>query len=315
MEIKDRWVMIPNAFGGKIKDEEDEYFLPNISNEAVALYYMMSAGAGLKSTAVTNLGYLLGDFKFRDVKAQMQAYREALQELLELGYIELYNEELELIEDTSNLKSNTAFRYSIIELDENYFKADISDIEALIEYMSTNKMRARAGFIRYYMILQRKTNYTRIGTKDVVGNEIGQITGSEAQELVGITPKTFTEYNEILSELEIYSFSNKYVTPNTFKNVATRFARTKYVSKGYFEVIVDKEMKRRGNFPVSKEITREKISRGMKKHHRKNKQAQEPLMEIKQEQVVVEVQEQARTRLGTNDAIALCTNSNDEFEF
>lgn len=315
MEIKDRWVMIPNAFGGKIKDEEGEYFLPNISNEAVALYYMMSAGAGLKSTAVTNLGYLLGDFKFADIKAQIQAYREALQELQELGYIELYNEELESIEDTSELKSNTAFRYSITELEENYFKADISDIEELIEYMSTNKMRARAGFIRYYMILQRKTNYTRIGTKDVVGNEIGQITGAEAQELVGITPKTFTEYNKILSELEIYNFSNKYVTGKTFKNVATRFARTKFVSKAQFEYLVDRDMKSMGYIPTSKDITREKISRGMKKHHRKKKQSQEPLMELEQEQVVVKVQEQVRTRLGINDTFALCTDSNGEFEF
>lgn len=308
MENKNRWIMMPNAFGGKIKDEEGEYFLPNISNEAVALYYMMSAGAGLKSTAVTNLGYLLGDFKFVDIKAQIQAYRDALQELQELGYIELYNEELEPMEDISKLKSNTAFRYRIAEVGE-YFKADISDVETLIEYMSDNKMRARANFIRYYMVLQRKTNYTRVGTKDVVGNEIGQITGLEAQELAGITQKSFTEYNEILSELEIYNFSNKYVTAKTFKNVATRFARTNFVSKAQFEYLVDKEMKSRGYILTSKEVTREKISKGMKKHHSKSKPAQEKL--IKQEQESNDRVQEEQVKVCSD----LCTDKNGKFRF
>lgn len=312
MEIKDRWVMIPNAFGGKVKDEEGEDFLPNISNEAVALYYMLVAGAGLKSTAITNLGYLLGDFKFTVIKEQMQAYRDALQELQELGYIELYNEELESIGDTSKLKSNTAFRYSITELEGNYFRADINDVETLIDYMSDNKMRARASFIRYYMVLQRKTNYTRMGTKNVVGNEIGQITGAEAQELIGITPKTFTEYNRILSELGIYNFSNKYVTPKTFKNVPTRFARTKFMSKSRFECLVDKEMQGRGYKLTNKEVTREKIRRSMIKHHAKGKQE---LKEQAGEQVMIEVEGQVEVCSNPVTKRIEYTGADDDFEF
>lgn len=315
METKDRWVMIPNAMAGKVEDEDGEYFLPNISNEAVVLYYMLVAGAGLKSTSITNLGYLLSDFKYSPstIKEQIPIYQEALQELQELGYIELYSEELEPIEDTSKLTKSTAFRYSIAELDEHYFKADISNMETLMEYMSDNKMRARANFVRYYMVLQRKTNYKRDNNKGVVGSEIGKITGKEAQELTGITAKTFTEYNEILSELEIYHISNKYVTPNIFKNVATRFARTKFMSKAQFEYLIDKDMQSMGNIPVSKEVTREKISRSMIKHHRKNKSAQESLMEL--EQAVVEVEEQVKVHSEIDDLLELCTNANGDFEF
>lgn len=315
MEIKDRWVMMPNAMAGKIKDEEGNYFLPNISNEAVALYYILVAGAGLKSTSITNLGYLLSDFKYASstLKEQIPVYQRALQELQELGYIELYNEELEPIEDTSKLTKTTAFRYSIAELDGNYFKADINDMETIMEYMSDNKMRSRANLIRYYMVLQRKTNHTRIGTKDVVGNEIGGITGKEAQALTGITAKTFTEYNEILSELEIYHISNKHVTPKTFKSASTRFVRAKYMSKAQFEVLVDREMKSMGNIPVSKEVTRERISRSMIKHHKKNKQAQEPLMELEQKQIVVEVQEKVMVEVQEQATKRLSTV--DDFEF
>jgi hypothetical protein len=68
-----------------------------------------------------------------------------------------------------------------------------------------------------------------------------------------------------------------------------------------------------GNIPVSKEVTREKISRSMIKHHRKNKSAQESLMEL--EQAVVEVEEQVKVHSEIDDLLELCTNANGDFEF
>lgn len=102
----------------------------------------------------------------------------------------------------------------------------IEDLENIIKSYKQFQVNQVFSFLRYYLVIQRWTNFEgNQGKRHVANSTIGHIIADN---------RTIKKYNDILQELRIFWYENGYRSMNSYKEISTRFARCRDIEEAEF---------------------------------------------------------------------------------
>ncbi|MBE6021598.1 MAG: hypothetical protein E7231_00025 [Cellulosilyticum sp.] len=260
--LNELYVKIPNTLP---LDEE-------LSNKAVAIYYYIAECATLGNYAVVSLRNLLKQFGYKNVDRYYSQYILALEELEEEGYIEIFNEEFKLINAMKITKDDILY-INLEGREYEYFSAYIGDVHNIMRNSKTNHVKQREDIIRYYLVIQRWTNYKDFGDQPKEaehGRRIAYYTATQANREVGIDASTFKKYNGLLQELKIFYYDNSYRTSD-LKNLPTKFVRCRMWTEQEFRERIDYLAKDKNQKKYDKEAANIRRSNTQKRNYAKRK--------------------------------------------
>lgn len=221
-------IAIPNEFCDKIKNEESGYVLYAINADSVLYYYILAYNqATNREYTRINIYYMIQDCNYARADKQLTKVREALKDLIEKGYIEIYDEHGSPIE-VEKLKLKDTFLYKITQIENNYTLIEADTIQRILNNLQDS--RIRSNIIKYYLLLYNRS--TRTAIKDV--HMIQQVTKRQAYEIAQLPPNSFMCTNELFKKLGLFYFENKFYEGND-KRITTHFIRTDQMSKEEFD--------------------------------------------------------------------------------
>nr|WP_302598696.1 hypothetical protein [uncultured Cellulosilyticum sp.] len=104
-------------------------FDENVSNKAVAMYYYIAECSTVANYSVTTVRNLLSHFNYKNVDRYYSIYIEALIELEDNGYIDILNNDFEVIERDEITKDSLLY-INLNRKEGNYFQAYLQDIKS-----------------------------------------------------------------------------------------------------------------------------------------------------------------------------------------
>lgn len=255
------WVAMPNSI---LEDE--------LSNEAIAMYFLIGESLTMRGYSVTCLGWLVEGLQFAKPSEQYKKFKDALDELERYGYITIRDGQHEGIDIHQVKKNDKLVIY--VEQPKEYFQIPIPDAYKVISYATNKGINAKCGLLRYYFSAQRWTNYEG-------GSRVGYFAQSKAKECA-TDARTIKQFNEALEELGLFYYDNSYRTEKLHKNTATHFARQDSVDKDLFETIMQQKAESSGWVKYDKIDTGKKISQSMTKYHAEKRLEKETAEELAQ---------------------------------
>lgn len=144
-----------------------------------------------------------------------------------------------------------------------------------MNYSKKHNLKQKENIIRYYLIIQRWTNY--FGWEDEpskakLGRRIAYNTVNKSNQYVGIDANTFKKYNDILQKLNIFYYDNNYRTKK-LKNTPTRFARCRLWNKQELDKYLEQEAEIKGQVKYDKFQANKRRSNTQKSNYEKKRKA------------------------------------------
>lgn len=264
--------IIPNKL---IQDE-------SITDEALCLYVSLRSSCYMYDLmcSVTNLSSIYDRFCAKS-SSQRKIIKDAIQLLIDKELIALHTDTLDNYKfDSSNL--HTIFLVEFVKeyIESEYIKEDgftrfpLKNVYNLINYCKdTPNGFLRYKFFKYYILIARRCSNIY---------NFGFVSMDNLKDIVGITNKTCSIYNEILSELDIIYYNNEYGYVDNKglpKNFCTMFSHcnipdemNEILSKQDFENMVQEHINKKHLIKIDKKKANSKRSETMKKiwEERKN---------------------------------------------
>ena len=127
--------------------------------------------------------------------------RSAISELIDIGLIEIHSLEQERLE-VNNITKDSSFYVTFETFDDNYFKVFIDDVNQIVRNYKKFSIMDVSNFFRYYLVIQRWTNF-----QDNI--ECRHVANSKVKFIVSDN-RTIQKYNNTLQEMRIFWFENGY---------------------------------------------------------------------------------------------------------
>lgn len=214
---------------------DDEYYIevPNElpDNEAVSAYAIMvyiillslKTMYGYGFTTIKQIGEIL---HVKRLDKYSQTIKRSIKELIDLELIEIFSIEQKSIH-VREITNTSGFYISFKKFDECYFKVFINDVHQIIREYEHYSIKELPSFFRYYLVIQRWTNFQdNIAGRHVANSKVKHIVTDN---------RTIQKYNNTLQEMQIFWYENGYRSSRDNRVISTRFARCRVISQEDFQ--------------------------------------------------------------------------------
>lgn len=216
MEINEEYyIEIPN----EIPQKEE------VCNYTIMVYILLVHFKTIYGYGITSIRQIGEMLRYKRIDKYTQEIKEALDDLIMLDYIDIYDLSQNPME-VKDLANNTSFYVTYLELEGCYFKVFLDDIKKIIWTYDKYSIRDLSSFIRYYLVIQRWTNFN----DDIAGHHVS----NKSVRHIVADNRTIQKYNDTLEEMQIFWYENGYRSSKDNRVIATRFARCRVISKSDF---------------------------------------------------------------------------------
>lgn len=222
-----------------MKIKEPEYFLmmdnampqnKDLSDVAVVAYVLLRQTKSMFGYGLASMEYIAKRLLIKRPDKHIENIQDGLRQLVNAGYIELYDIGVDTPILAEKLTSKELFRIKFAEQDREFFQIYIEDLDKIIHSYSKYKVRKIFALIRYYLVIQRWTNFgENDGKRHVANSTIKHIITDN---------RTVQKLNHMLQQLEIFWYENGYRSISTLKEISTRFARCRDIGEEEFRAQV-----------------------------------------------------------------------------
>lgn len=222
-----------------MKIKEPEYFLmmdnampqnKDLSDVAVVAYVLLRQTKSMFGYGLASMEYVAKRLLIKRPDKHIENIQDGLRQLVNAGYIELYDVGVDTLILPEKLTSKELFRIKFAEQEREFFQIYIEDLDKIIHSYSRYKVRKIFALIRYYLVIQRWTNFGENDGKRHVAN-------STVKHII-TDNRTIQKYNDFLQELNIFWYDNGYKSISSFREMSTRFARCRDIAEDEFRAQV-----------------------------------------------------------------------------
>lgn len=281
---------------------DDEHYIevPNElpANEAVSAYAIMvyiillslKTMYGYGFTTIKQIGEIL---HVKRLDKYSQTIKRSIKELVDLELIQIFNIEQKTIH-TREITNTSGFYISFKKFDEGYFKVFINDVHQIIREYEHYSIKELPSFFRYYLVIQRWTNFQdNIAGRHVANSKVKHIVTDN---------RTIQKYNNTLQEMQIFWYENGYRSCQDNRTISTRFARCRVISQDDFQNEVAKWAAENDYVPYDKLGANEKrritqLTKWDKKRKRQEQLRQEREVQMHRNEVKKQLKELGDTYL------------------
>lgn len=219
--------------------KETEHFLmmdnampqdKKLSDVAVVAYALLRETKTIFGYGLASMEYITKRLLIKRQDKHFKNIQVGLHQLVDAGYIELYEIGTDIPILVEKLTGKELFRIKFREQNREFFQIYVEDLDKIIINYNKYKTRKIFAAIRYYLVIQRWTNFgENDGKRHVANNTVKHIITDN---------RTIQKLNHMFQELGIFWYENGYRSMATLKEISTRFARCRDITEEEFRAQV-----------------------------------------------------------------------------